>query len=180
MRRMVIAVLTIVIAAAIWSLPAAAQRQGTRRQVTLPKGPERKVILASCTMCHGLDVYATQALDREGWNQIVERMKSKGAEINAGDTAILLDYLVASFGPGSMPAPVAALPPLEPAQEAQAKMILEEACTSCHNLQRVEAQTQPEDGWADIIENMRNRGSSMTDDEAKLVVSYLVRAYGPK
>ena len=178
MRRIVVAVLMLGIAAAIWSLPADAQ--GTRRQVTLPKGPERKVILNSCTMCHGLDVYATQALDRDGWNQIVERMKGKGAEINAADTAILLDYLVASFGPGSMPAPVAALPPLEPAQEAQAKMILEEACTSCHNLQRVEAQAQPEDGWADIIENMRNRGSSMTDDEAKLVVQYLVRAYGPK
>jgi cytochrome c5 len=174
---MVLALLTMGIAAAIWSLPADAQ--GTRRQVTLPKGPERKVILNSCTMCHGLDVYATKALDREGWNQIIERMKSKGAEISAADTSVLLDYLVNSFGPGSMPA-VVKLAPLEPAEEARAKEILENACTSCHNLQRVEAQTQTEDGWEGIIDNMRNRGSSMTDDEAKLVVSYLVRAYGPK
>jgi cytochrome c5 len=178
MRRTLFALSGLAILAAIWIAPAGAQV--TRRQVTLPKGPERRVILASCTICHGLDVYATKALDRAGWNEIIETMKTKGAEINAEDTSILLDYLVGSFGPGSMPAPVAALEPLEPAQEARAKEVLETACTTCHNLQRVEAQSQPEDGWENIIANMRNRGSSMTDEEAALVVSYLVRAYGPK
>ena len=178
MRQMVLVLAGMAMLAATWILPADAQ--GTRRQVTLPKGPERKVILNSCTTCHGLDIYATKALDQDGWNQIIERMKTKGATINTEDTSILLDYLVKTFGPGSMPAPIAALPPLEPAKEVQAKDLLQTTCTGCHNLQRVEAQSQTEDGWEGIISNMRNRGSSMTDEEAALVVSYLVRAFGPK
>ena len=179
MRKVVILLLGMIMLAAL-TLPAFAQRGGNRREVTLPKGPEKKVILESCTTCHGLDIYATKALDREGWQKVVDAMKTKGAVISDPNASILLDYLVSTFGPGSLPAPVAALPPLEPALEAKAKQLLQDGCTSCHNLQRVEAQSQTLEGWQGIVENMINRGASLKEADAPLVVDYLVRAFGPK
>src|SRR5689334_612138 len=81
------------------ALPASAQRGGNRRQVELPTGPARKVILKSCTVCHGLDPYATKALDKDGWKKEVDSMKEKGAIIEDGDAEILIEYLVSNFGP---------------------------------------------------------------------------------
>ena len=54
--------------------PVAAQIAGkpTRPQVDPPKGPVRQVIFKNCTSCHGIDDYAYNALDRAGWNALIE------------------------------------------------------------------------------------------------------------
>ena len=54
--------------------PVAAQFGGkpTRPQVEPPKGPVRQVIFKNCTSCHGIDDYAYNALDRAGWNALID------------------------------------------------------------------------------------------------------------
>lgn len=165
-------------------MPAAAQRGGGRRQVELPDGPARKVILKSCTVCHGLDPYATKAMDRAGWQALVSAMKAKGAVISEDDQSILLDYLTTTFGPNSAPqrglVAAAALPPLDPAIEAKGREVLNAACRNCHSLQRIESQANTEEAWAGIVGNMRNRGARVSDEDAPALIQFLGRAYGPK
>ena len=54
--------------------PVAAQFGGkaTRPQVEPPKAPVRQVIFKHCTSCHGIDDYAYNALDRAGWNALID------------------------------------------------------------------------------------------------------------
>jgi mono/diheme cytochrome c family protein len=96
-------------------VPIAAQPPNRGRParpvVTLPDGPVRQVILGRCTACHGIDEYAYYAMGRDDWRALVERMKTarsgvvEGTKISDADLEVLLDWLVAEFGPDSKPFP---------------------------------------------------------------------------
>src|SRR6266516_456559 len=81
-------------------MPAAAQnRRGRNRPIVeLPRGAVRQIILDSCTACHGIDDYAYYAMDRAGWQKLVDRMKQKGATISDDERSVLLDWLSTKFG----------------------------------------------------------------------------------
>ena len=82
--------------------PVAAQFGGkpTRPQVEPPKGPVRQVIFKNCTSCHGIDDYAYNALDRAGWNALIDtKHKDLKVPISDKDRDLLLDWVVAKFGP---------------------------------------------------------------------------------
>src|SRR5882672_1930725 len=92
---------------AVLVMPVAAQnrRAQSRPVVDLPRGPVRQVILNNCTACHGIDDYAYFAMDRAGWQKLVESMKQKGATISDDDRSVLLDWLSTRFGPDTKPFP---------------------------------------------------------------------------
>ena len=179
MRRMVAWLFGAILIAAT-ALPAVAQRGGARKQVELPDGPARKVILKSCTVCHGLDPYATKALDKAGWQAEINSMKTMGAVISDDDSAVLLEYLAKTFGPDTAPPPAPAAGPANPAADVAAKQILQTACTACHSLQRVDAQSQSQEAWEGIVANMRRRGARVTDDDVTVLIEYLGRTHGPQ
>src|SRR5207245_8695509 len=92
-------------AAAISAVPApsvGAQflEKPTRPQVQTPKGPVRQVIFKNCTSCHGIDDYAYNALDRSGWNALIESKHGKmHVLLGDHDRDLLLYWLRAKFGP---------------------------------------------------------------------------------
>jgi cytochrome c5 len=51
--------------------------------------------------------------------------------------------------------------------------ILQEKCTVCHSLERVEAAQYDDVGWEQVIERMREKGADLTDDEATALAEYL-------
>ena len=57
-----------------------------------PNGKE--VLESRCGDCHGLDRVTSKTKDRAGWQSTVNRMISKGANLNADEKAALIDYLV--------------------------------------------------------------------------------------
>src|SRR5262252_2509791 len=82
---------------ATFALPANAQigRRPARPQVTRPDGPVWQAIRKNCTACHGIDDYAFFALDRDGWQKLLETKHKNGdAPIPDKDLALLLDWLV--------------------------------------------------------------------------------------
>src|SRR5437660_12285807 len=98
----------VAVAAVTAAAPVAAQISGkpTRPQVEPPKGPVRQVIFKNCTSCHGIDDYAYNALDRAGWNALIDsKHKDLNVRIQAKDRDLLLDWAVAKFGPDSRPFP---------------------------------------------------------------------------
>lgn len=51
--------------------------------------------------------------------------------------------------------------------------LLQEKCTVCHDLTRVEAQDLDAVGWAAVIDEMIVKGAQVTDDEAAALAEYL-------
>ncbi len=51
--------------------------------------------------------------------------------------------------------------------------ILQAKCTTCHTLERVEAEDLDAVGWESVIEEMRAKGADLTDDEATALAEYL-------
>lgn len=51
-----------------------------------------------CTVCHSLDRVNNEKNTRAGWEQIVNKMVQKGAQLNDSEKATLLDYLAQNFG----------------------------------------------------------------------------------
>ena len=89
---------------AVAATPAGAQflSKPTRPQVETPRGPVRQIILKNCSACHGIDDYAYNALDRAGWNALIDaKHNGQPVQIQGADREILLDWIVSRFGPSS-------------------------------------------------------------------------------
>ncbi len=69
--------------------------------------------------------------------------------------------------------------PANPMQASRSEglQLLEEACASCHDLQRVFWQQKTEEGWEQAIAIMVWRGAQLLPGEAKIIQNYLVSDY---
>ena len=153
----------------------------TRPQVQTPKGPVRQVIFKNCTSCHGIDDYAYNALDRSGWNALIESKHRKLHVLLADqDRNLLLDWLEAKFGPTTKPFPRAYVP----AQittfftDAEAETLVGRACTGCHEVDKVNQARYSADRWRVVAVDMRERGARITDQELERLVEWLGRVKG--
>jgi len=155
--------------------PAPAQRRRPNRPqpVSLPRGPVRQVILDNCTACHGIEDYAFFALDRAGWNKLLESKHKELKLIISDDRReILLDFLVSKFGPDSKA--------FKAAQDRVAtdnaiKRIIDTICSSCHTLERINTARYTEEMWRSVIEDMKNKGARIDDKDVDILVEYLVK-----
>lgn len=177
--------LVVIVVVAVLVMPAAAQnrRAQSRPVVDLPRGPVRQVILDSCTACHGIDDYAYYAMDRQGWQKLVDSMKEMGAVISDENRSILLDWLVTKFGPDSKPYPKVRTRPIltlgdVAARDAAAKQFTEFVCRACHSLERVETARYSEEKWREIVTEMKYKGADIADDDIPPLVEYFTRNRG--
>jgi len=173
--------------AASTASPAAAQqnRGATRPKVDRPDGPVWQVIRKNCTQCHGIDDYAFFALDRTGWQSLLEtKHKSPLAEgapvLSDPDRNILLDWLVAKFGPTSTPFPRTYVPPeiTEFFSDPEATLVLNRSCVACHSLDRVMNSRYSPDEWRVISVQMKARGANITNEDLERLVEWLGRVKG--
>ena len=175
----------VVVTVAGQPVPAGAQfnnARADRPEVTLPGGPVRQVILRSCTACHGIDDYAYNAVDRAGWQAVVETMKEKGAVISDNDQSILLDWLVAEFGPDSTAFPRNPVTPVDNslfADDEAGRGFVETVCQSCHSLESVDIARHSEERWRAIVVDMKGRGAAVADENVEALVEYFTRTRGP-
>jgi hypothetical protein len=176
---------------AMSTVPASAQvnnRRASRPEVNLPGGPVRNVILRSCTECHGIDDYAYNAMDRAGWQALIERMKTirsglvEGTVISDQDRETLLDWLVTEFGPDSTPFPREYRPreltEADLLSDDEATAILAQKCESCHSLERVDETRGNAVQWRATLVSMMGRGAGIVIDEVEPLVEWLVRTRG--
>ena len=157
-----------------------------RPEVKLPDGPVRQVILRSCTACHGIDEYGYYAMSRDAWGRLVDRMKIaksgnvEGTVISDADREILLDWLVAEFGPESTPfARTYVIPKLtaeDLLSDADAQALLLRACSACHaatgDLPRAALN---EEQWRETLVGKIARGAELRIDEVDPLIEWLRR-----
>lgn len=181
-----ILLLCVVVLAVSMSTPVAAQNRGAARpKVDRPDGPVWEVIRKNCTRCHGIDDYAFYNLDKAGWQSLIEtKHKSPFAEgtpvLSEENRNLLLDWLVGKFGPSTKPFPRSYVPPeiTEFFTDPEATFVLNRACTSCHNLDRVMGSRNSPDQWRVIAVEMRERGAKLADEELERLVEWLGRVKG--
>ena len=56
--------------------------------------------------------------------------------------------------------------------------LVQERCSRCHPLTRVESSSHTSAEWKTIVDQMIARGAQLTPDEETLVVSYLATNFG--
>jgi len=71
--------------------------------VTLPEGPGRDTVSATCSACHSLMLVAQQGLSREVWDETLDWMIDEQGMPAPEPTErkLILDYLSTHFGPES-------------------------------------------------------------------------------
>ena len=184
MKRLCAAAVVFVCAAlsAVWiATPAEAQRGATRPRVQMPQGPVREIIRKNCTMCHGIDDYAFFALDRAGWQSIIEaKHKISPAPISNQDLSLVLDWLASKFGSATKPFPRTYIAPEIKTffSDPEANRLLDRACKGCHELERVNQTRRTEEGWRVLTLDMRERGAKLSDEELEQLVEWLGRVKG--
>ena len=182
-RRPLLASIVVAAVAYVSAAPLSAQlaRRPTRPQVVPPQGAARTVIFTYCTSCHGIDDYAYNALDRAGWDALVTaRHSGLDVPLPAEARAVLLDWLVTRFGPGTKPFPrkYVAREVTTFFTDAEAEALLKRACTSCHDIDRVNSARFAPDRWRVVTVDMRERGARLADDELERLVEWLGRVKG--
>jgi hypothetical protein len=127
-------------------------------------------------------------MDRESWRALIERMKTTpsgrvpGAVITATDTEVLLDWLVANFGPDATPfrrqyvvRPVTDATRL--ADDA-ARALLNRVCLSCHQpLEPILATTLDEAAWRETLTAKIATGVPLLVDEVDPLIDWLRRSH---
>jgi cytochrome c5 len=145
----------------LWALVALAATGIVRAQDTSPDKGEQ-IQNAACLSCHDLRPIQTAAYDKAGWTMAIDSMIQKGAEVNAADKPVLIDFLVKSHGP---------LPP------GAGKDILLNTCTLCHDLGRVRAHTVSREEWEETLLTMLNEGAMLSDQDFPVLLNYLARNF---
>lgn len=56
--------------------------------------------------------------------------------------------------------------------------LLQERCTKCHTLTRVEQSSNTATQWKTIVDTMISRGAQLTPEEETVLVNYLATNYG--
>jgi mono/diheme cytochrome c family protein len=186
-RGAALTVATVVAMASAAPVTAQFLEKPTRPQVQTPKGQVRQVIFKNCTSCHGIDDYAYNALDRAGWNALLEakhKDETKHTDLRAivsdENRNVLIDWLVTKFGPESKPFPRAYIPPQIATffSDEEAQTLLGRACASCHTLDKVNEKRYSPDRWRVLAVDMRERGATLTDEELERLVEWLGRVKG--
>lgn len=180
--RSAIAIGVFLALATVWAAaPAAAQRGATRPRVQMPQGPVREIIRKNCTECHGIDDYAFYSLDRPGWEKLIDsKHKAGDLSISDKDRSLLLDWIVSKFGPETKPFPRTYIAPeiTKFFSDPEATRLLDRACTSCHDSDRINKERRTEEGWRVLAVDMRERGAVLSDEELEQLVEWLGRVKG--
>jgi len=163
---------------AIWmmlTVAVATMAYATAQEPQLPEGDGKKILQADCTACHGLEDVVNSHMDKKGWEDLVQSMIGNGAAVDEKDFPVLVSYLVKNYGPaaegGQQAAPAAAA-------SGDGKSILENSCTSCHDLDLVQDQRLSKGEWQDLVKSMIGKGASVEDKDMPVLVDYLAKTYG--
>lgn len=65
----------------------------------LPAGPGRELVGAKCGTCHALAIVVGQRRDRAAWEQAMDQMIGRGADISDAEYEVIAAYLGTNFAP---------------------------------------------------------------------------------
>jgi cytochrome c5 len=149
----------------LYALPLAAAAIVLAAGGATAQQPEKgeRLVNVSCTGCHNVRTIQTSAKNHEEWNQTVQDMLQKGADVGDADIPVLVDYLAQNYGP---------IP------EGPGKDIVLNTCTMCHDLKRIKFGRRSSEEWEETLNSMLNEGAPLSERDFPIVHQYLSRNFG--
>jgi glucose dehydrogenase/cytochrome c5 len=78
----------------------------------MPDGEGKAIVQKQCAVCHALTVVTAKHASRKEWEQVVNQMVARGADLTDDEIDAVIEYLAKSYGPlGQMTPPPAAAAP---------------------------------------------------------------------
>jgi len=65
------------------------------------------------------------------------------------------------------------------ASKSDGKALLEERCTTCHDLTRTISKKKTAEGWKATVERMVGKGAVLNADEQQVLIDYLTKNFSP-
>jgi cytochrome c5 len=146
----------------------------------LPAGDGKEVVAKACTQCHGLGLIVAMRDGRVGWQEMVDNMILRGAQVRPDEAKVTIDYLFENFGPskGPMPSPQGAVLTLA---DGPGKAEVESRCTFCHDVGRITGTKRSKNEWEATVKQMMHwSGIPVTPKEIQTMTSYLTTQFGKK
>ncbi len=82
----------------IAGLTATLASETVRPPSTAPVTDGASLLEARCTVCHSIDRVRKAKKTRDQWTQNIKRMVGKGAQLNAAEQSMAIDYLSKTYG----------------------------------------------------------------------------------
>jgi cytochrome c5 len=95
----------------------------------------------------------------------------RGAQLDAQESATVVQYLAKNFGPTTNAAKTAL--PAGPGKE-----LVEERCMACHGVEKITGEKRTKQEWGTTVKKMAERGLSVTPEEIQKISSYLAAQFG--
>lgn len=155
----------------------------------------RRLYEAACVQCHGLGPVEVTRDGRSGWEDTVQKMVVIGAQLNAAEMDIVVDFLARNYGPAAGdPMRTGALPFDSPLQtdgsvtsdavvlpQGSGGQFVEAHCLMCHDAGRIVATRRNAEDWRVYTTNMLAQGDmSVTPENLELMVSWLDQHFGTR
>src|SRR5215475_8820961 len=154
--------------AALWfmfTLVLAVAALGAQQSKSTDDEKGKALVESKCTLCHGLDEVRVANLDRPGWKELVESMRTKGADLKDDEVPLIVNYLVKTYSQDS---------------DAETKKLIEGSCASCHGMDTVTSAQKTKEEWTEVVRNMVSYGAAIKESQIPEVADYLAKHYGPK
>ena len=154
--------------AALWfmfTLVLAVAALGAQQSTSSDDEKGKALVESKCTLCHGLDEVRVANLDKPGWKELVESMRTKGAELKDDEVAVIVDYLVKTYSHDS---------------SAEAQKLVEGSCGSCHGMDVIISAQKTKEEWTGVVREMISYGATIQESQIPEVADYLAKNYGPK
>jgi mono/diheme cytochrome c family protein len=137
---------------------------------TLPAGEGYDVVRTACTQCHGINPFTQLREGPDAWRRQVYDMVLRGAQVQAADIDLVVNYLASHFGIAN---PVAASTSAVTLPQGMGKAIIEQRCTLCHDLDRAVGTRRTASEWDALIGRMIALGAPISAIDTRTVSAYL-------
>ncbi len=150
---------------------------------SMPEGEGKQLVANICAGCHSLETVLTQRRNREDWNSTVASMISRGAQIFTDESATIVNYLAANYGPGA-PSGAQAASGSQSASPSSSDSpgagLFRDKCFQCHGETMWRDLKQDRRAWEGTLYRMVGRGALWTEEEINTMADYLVQINGPQ
>ena len=139
---------------------------------SMPEGAGKAMVTSVCTTCHSLGTVLNNRGSHEEWEQKVNEMIARGAQIFPDEMETIVGYLAASYGSSQR---VSA-----PSSGSAGQQLFQNKCFQCHGDTMWRDLRQDRRSWEGTLYRMVGRGALWTEEEISQMADYLGSAYGPQ
>jgi cytochrome c5 len=139
---------------------------------SMPEGEGKAMVTSVCTTCHSLGTVLSYRGNHDEWEQKVNDMIARGAQIFPDEMEIIVGYLAANFRSGQMASTASS--------GSAGQRLFQDKCFQCHGDTMWRDLKQDRRSWEGTLYRMVGRGALWTEEEIGQMADYLVSTHGPQ